>query len=475
MFRHLRRLSAGHDPGQPLVTRPRVFHRLPTSAAKGGTQKPDALGEGNLSSSIVRGQGGESRHRLDRSSASDQYMASASGRKTSDDEGLARKSCMRAPRVITILHLCVRWTGMRLRVVLVALVITVLNTWAAAAQQCAYGYWCWCETARAYYPYVASCSVPWRPILPRPYGPNPQMLPSVPPISSPVASETSNSYREGAADWRKLQAWFEPQTGDRRAGADFWSANRNQAGHKSCDEAGQDYSGDKSAFIDGCQDAKRHLDPIDAKRTSDSEYRAGFNDEARHLPLQGGTGSQPASTPPMPQPPVETSEFTVNNRTCLRISGIKIDDTSQDGDIGPGNTASFHVTNNRCSHTVHGASDSGLEWNSHFECKDRPNQNFSVNWTSTNQPSATATIGTDSLIVESGSNSYTGEIRITGKLDCVTINQVSVNRGNCKIANPNVPTILKFGQTLSFYYFCPKLLEVHVGTDQGEGTFSFDQ
>jgi hypothetical protein len=63
------------------------------------------------------------------------------------------------------------------------------------------------------------------------------------------------------------------------------------------EEAADGFSGNKADFIAGCQEAKQHLDPIDAKRKSDSEYRSGFNDGAERLPLSAGTGPSPSQAP----------------------------------------------------------------------------------------------------------------------------------------------------------------------------------
>lgn len=100
------------------------------------------------------------------------------------------------------------------------------------------------------------------------------------PAAAPVAT---SAYAQGAADWQALQAWFGTQTGDRRAGADYWAANRNHRDHMSCAAAAQNYSTNPfvgGAFLTGCQDAQHRLDPIDARR-ADPQYRTGFNDAAK--------------------------------------------------------------------------------------------------------------------------------------------------------------------------------------------------
>jgi hypothetical protein len=100
--------------------------------------------------------------------------------------------------------------------------------------------------------------------------------------ASPAAPEAIDFFRQGVADWGDLKAWFDALSGDRRNGADYWAANRSVAGHNSCAEAA---TGDKAAFTAGCQEAKRRLDPIDEKRRSEPQYRAGFADEAKRSPI----------------------------------------------------------------------------------------------------------------------------------------------------------------------------------------------
>jgi hypothetical protein len=80
------------------------------------------------------------------------------------------------------------------------------------------------------------------------------------------------------------KAWFNSQDGDRRAGAAYWAANRSVSGHASCYAAA---TGDKVAFIAGCEEAERRLNPIDDRRhNGPPQYRAGLNDEASRLPVE---------------------------------------------------------------------------------------------------------------------------------------------------------------------------------------------
>lgn len=102
------------------------------------------------------------------------------------------------------------------------------------------------------------------------------------PSVDPANALQADAYRQGGEDWRGLQAWFGSQTGDRRVGVDYWAANRSVAGRASCAVAA---SGEKSEFIAGCEEAKRKLAPIDDRRRTSPEYRAGFSDAAKQLPI----------------------------------------------------------------------------------------------------------------------------------------------------------------------------------------------
>jgi hypothetical protein len=112
--------------------------------------------------------------------------------------------------------------------------------------------------------------------------------------------DVNPAYAQGAADWRSLQAWFATQTGDRRAGADYWAANRSRRDGKSCADAAGKYGNGPQAtslFAAGCLEAKRWLDAIDKLR-ADPQYRTGFNDEAKRLPQQADAARYAIVTTP---------------------------------------------------------------------------------------------------------------------------------------------------------------------------------
>ncbi|HTV88820.1 MAG TPA: type IV secretory system conjugative DNA transfer family protein [Stellaceae bacterium] len=90
----------------------------------------------------------------------------------------------------------------------------------------------------------------------------------------------SAAYARGVADWNAVQKWFLAQSGDRRAGAEYWAANRSVGEGGSCADAAWSYSGDQRLFTAGCDDARRLLKQVDENRAN-PEYRAGFNDAAK--------------------------------------------------------------------------------------------------------------------------------------------------------------------------------------------------
>jgi hypothetical protein len=175
---------------------------------------------------------------------------------------------------------------MRLVLALAVAALAPLHAPAAAAQTSLAYY---CDPLHIYsYPGAPNCPVPWRPVSPLPNAATSWRALSgqpTPPSAGVNAAQPTDAYSQGETDWRSLQAWFASQSGDRLAGANFWATSRSVAGHKSCSETATDFAGDKAAFASGCLDAKARLDPIDAKRLSDPEYRAAFNNAARSAPL----------------------------------------------------------------------------------------------------------------------------------------------------------------------------------------------
>ena len=66
-------------------------------------------------------------------------------------------------------------------------------------------------------------------------------------------------------------------------------------------------------------------------------------------------------------------------------------------------------------------------------------------------------------------------VSVTSIAHIVTIQDVKLNRGRTAIFNssPQLPTILKFGQSVTLATFNPTVQEVEVQTDKGSWSFKF--
>ena len=87
-----------------------------------------------------------------------------------------------------------------------------------------------------------------------------------------TATPTYTASDDGTHDRRVWEGWFAKTSGAYRTGASWW------AGHRSIANPGcQSLQGDAAR---GCADAKVVLDPFDTRRTSDADYKAGWNSKA---------------------------------------------------------------------------------------------------------------------------------------------------------------------------------------------------
>jgi len=159
----------------------------------------------------------------------------------------------------------------------------IVTTHPAAAQ----GFW-YCDPAHAYYPYVQTCSAPWREIAP--YSPGqaqpqsvappaatstiPAWVAPIPPAASPPDTQASAAYRQGQRDRQAWETWFNALTSEYREGAAYWADQRSSRPPVSCDTATRSTGSDWTA---GCHAAKQKLTPSDARRAAEPEYRLGWN------------------------------------------------------------------------------------------------------------------------------------------------------------------------------------------------------
>ena len=181
----------------------------------------------------------------------------------------------------------------------------------AAAQ----GSWYYCDPAHAYYPYVSTCSVPWREVAPYSYGQGqakvavpptaesaaPATVAPTPTINSPTKSQPSATYRQGQADRESWETWFGSLTGSYRAGAEYWAGQRSLAKPGSCDAAPSSGNAD---WIAGCIAAQQRLAASDVRRTTQRDYRLGWNNPAAvetPSPI-AASPNLPAAKAPMPAP-----------------------------------------------------------------------------------------------------------------------------------------------------------------------------
>jgi len=183
----------------------------------------------------------------------------------------------------------------------------------AQAQQ----YWYYCDPVHAYYPYVRSCSVPWRQVTPfdyrHPQGDRPAATPAAPTQVAPAQAapadtntQTTGPYQQGQADRQAWETWFGALTGDYRDGAEWWADQRSLPHPGRCDASPPSMGADWTA---GCSAAQQKLAPWDVRRKTEPEYRLGWNNPPATPPAapssadavnQSPQNASPQSTPITP-------------------------------------------------------------------------------------------------------------------------------------------------------------------------------
>ncbi len=173
-------------------------------------------------------------------------------------------------------------------------------------------HWYYCDPAHAYYPYVSTCPIPWREVALDQFGPQqpgtdattsrpttsaPVPLtpsPTATPTPSPLGSQPSPAFQQGQADRQSWETWLNSETGDARAGADYWASHRSLPKPESCSANPPSTGADWTA---GCFAAQQRLAAADVRRKTEPEYRRGFNN-----PPAAGSAAAPASLPANPAP-----------------------------------------------------------------------------------------------------------------------------------------------------------------------------
>jgi hypothetical protein len=77
-------------------------------------------------------------------------------------------------------------------------------------------------------------------------------------------------FRKGLADRTDWENWFTAQTGDFKAGAEFWAGQRSLLTPQSCHQGSE-------AFQAGCTAAIEKLAGADVLRKSEPDYKSGWN------------------------------------------------------------------------------------------------------------------------------------------------------------------------------------------------------
>jgi hypothetical protein len=118
---------------------------------------------------------------------------------------------------------------------------------------------------------------------------------------APMDAQQSATFRQGQMDRQSWEAWFDSQTGDYRAGAEYWAAHRSLPNPGSCSMT------PSSAFSDwtaGCLAAQQKLAASDVRRKTEPGYRLGWNNPApvasSPAPANSGETFGATSRPPSP-------------------------------------------------------------------------------------------------------------------------------------------------------------------------------
>jgi restriction system protein len=147
-------------------------------------------------------------------------------------------------------------------------------------------YWYYCDPTHTFYPYVQTCSVPWRAVVPYSYKQTqPQAAPAaaptapaqvapVPTTAAPTETQPSPAFRQGQTDRQAWETWFGALTGDYRAGAEWWAGERSLPQPESCNAAPRSTGADWTA---GCIAAQQRLVVPDERRKTEPDYWRGWN------------------------------------------------------------------------------------------------------------------------------------------------------------------------------------------------------
>ena len=118
-----------------------------------------------------------------------------------------------------------------------------------------------------------------------------------PPTAPLKPTVATIAFQQGQADRQSWETWFSSQTGDYRAGADYWASHRSLPKPEPCSAVPPSTGADWTA---GCLAAQRKLAAPDVRRKTEPEYRLGWNSPPPRSPTQAPspTAAAPSTTPP---------------------------------------------------------------------------------------------------------------------------------------------------------------------------------
>lgn len=215
---------------------------------------------------------------------------------------------------------------MRFRLIIATLTLTALQI--SLPQARAQNWYWWCDASNAGYPWVRTCATPWRLVVPSSPAPQTENLPTpqtqgfptpqtqaprqpaTPPSPSlndsasqsatpeptpaPLSPPSSTAFQDGQADRQAWEAWFNSQSGDYRAGAEYWAGHRSLRNPGSC---GASPPSTSTSWTAGCLAAREKLTRSDRRRKTEPDYRLGWNN-----PGSVASHSSTENNAPIPQP-----------------------------------------------------------------------------------------------------------------------------------------------------------------------------
>jgi hypothetical protein len=178
-------------------------------------------------------------------------------------------------------------------------------------------YWYYCDPTHTYYPYVNTCSVPWREVLATASPPAQSEPARLTPSSTATIvapqneAQPSTAFQQGQADRQAWESWFDNLAADKRGGADYWAAHRSVPNPRPCGAVPPSTGADWTA---GCLASQQKLAASDVRRKSESDYRLGWNSPVAVAP------SQLPAAEPLVYPPVHDQPPEVATQARARVT-----------------------------------------------------------------------------------------------------------------------------------------------------------